>query len=148
MPFFFFLMIGDGVFVSFVIEWLGLSPKSFLVVVVIIIIITKKKKAFSYSHSTRPANPSPYPLRLQLLPKDSFRYHPLHHPRPFPPSVSFFLPVTPPLLGLASVGVRFSLLPDRNGLVCQQGRVEATEFCVVAAVDEGRGGLVFSAPGR
>ena len=56
---------------------------------------------------------------------------------PSPSCVFLFLPVTYPLLGLVSVGGHLYLLPDRNGRVYQQGRVEVMESCVIAAVDDG-----------
>ena len=87
----------------------------------------------------------PFPLQLRLLPKDPFRCYVFHNALPFPSSIVLHLRVTPPLLGLSSVGGRFYLLSDRNGRVCQQGRVEVMECCVVVPVDDSYGGHVCSA---
>ena len=47
--------------------------------------------------------------------------------------------------GLAYSVVDFYLLPDRDGVVRQQGSVESTEFFIVAAIDDLDGGHVFFA---
>ena len=86
----------------------------FIIIIIFIIVTGKGLCRFSFH---------PYLLRLRLLPKSRFRYHPL----PFrSPRESDSLP-------LEYVSY---LLPG-----------EATEFCVVTADDDGFGGYVFSVQG-
>ena len=81
--------------------------------------------------------------RLGAPPKCHYRCYLLRHTLPFPRHS--FLSLTPIRLRLASIVVHFYLPPDRHGLVCQQGSVETTKFCIVAAVDDVHGSHVFFA---
>ena len=101
------------------------------------------KGCFSPSHPPLPTFP-----RLHSPPKGHDRRYALRHALPL--FRHPFLPRAPRRLELASVVVvvPFYLLGDRNGLVCQKGSVETTQFGVVAAVDDGHGRHVFSAQAR
>lgn len=96
-------------------------------------------------------SPTPRLLPRPLtLPRGHNRRDLLHHPPPLfsPP----FLPLAPPLLGDVAVAVavvvHFYLLPDGDGAVREQWRVETAQLGGGAVVDDGDGGRVFFAQAR
>lgn len=97
-----------------------------------------------HRHHKRPFMLSSTPRcfsRLQAPTKGHYRCYLLHY------TLLFFyrlvIPLTPLLLGLASVVVHFYLLPDRNGLTCEEWGVKPTQLCAITAVDDVHGRHVF-----